>query len=216
MRIIAGQHKGRRLLRPKSMTTRPITSRVKVALFNILGDAVANAVVADLFSGTGSIGLEALSRGAKFCFFAECDRQALDRLKRNIEVMDLADRCRVWRGDILRHLRRWIEEANEPIDLAFVDPPYALSERWHWVQVVEKLFAPLAAKMADDGLVVFRCRRNIVLPDTFTPLSVSQRRDYGDMSLVFLHPCQKKAGEEMSKPWSPTDSGAAPHRDPHI
>ncbi|MDY7010566.1 MAG: 16S rRNA (guanine(966)-N(2))-methyltransferase RsmD [Planctomycetota bacterium] len=199
MRIIAGQHKGRRLLPPKSMTTRPITSRVKAALFNIIGDAVADAVVADLFSGTGSMGLEALSRGAKFCFFAERDRQALDRLKRNIKAMDQTDRCRVWRGDILRYLRRWLEEANEPIDLAFVDPPYALSERWRWGQAVEKLFAPLGAKMDDEGLVVFRCRRNISLPDTLGPLSVLEKRDYGKMSLVFMEKISRDAGNARDK-----------------
>ncbi len=186
MRIIAGQHKGRRLLSPKSMATRPITSRVKTALFNILGDAVVDAVVADLFSGTGSIGLEAISRGAKYCFFAERDRQALDRLKRNIEAMDLADRCRIWRGDILRYLRRRLDEIDEPIDLAFVDPPYALPERWRPNEAVEKLFAPLAAKLADDGMVIFRCRRNIPLPDTLKPLYLHDRRDYGQMSLIFL------------------------------
>lgn len=186
MRIIAGQHKGRRLLASRSMTTRPITSRVKVALFNILGDTVADAVVADLFSGTGSMGLEALSRGAKYCFFAERDRQALAGLNRNIEVMALADRCRVWRGDIMRHLPRWLDGVDEPIDLAFVDPPYALSERWCWAEAVEKLFAPLAAKMNDDGMIVFRCRRNISLPDALEPLCVRDRRDYGKMSLIFM------------------------------
>ncbi len=198
MRIITGQHKGRSLLSPKSMTTRPITSRVKVALFNILAGAVDGAVVADLFCGTGSIGLEALSRGAKYCFFAEQDRQALDRLNRNIEAMDLSDRCRVWRGDILRYLRRWLEEIDKTIDIAFVDPPYALSEQWRPDQAVERLFAPLAAKLTDDGMVVFRCRRNIVLPDTLKPLSVSSRRDYGDMSLVFLKK-SRDAGDTWDK-----------------
>ncbi len=186
MRIISGQHKGRRLLPPKGPATRPITSRVKVALFNILGETVDDAIVADLFSGTGSIGLEAISRGAKYCFLAERDRHALDRLKRNIDAMGLADRCRIWSGDIMRHLRRWLEEVNEPIDLAFVDPPYALTERWRWDKAVEKLFAPLAAKLSDDGLVIFRCQRNIILPDTLKPLSVRDRRDYGQMSLIFL------------------------------
>ncbi len=186
MRIIAGQHKGRNLLPPKGSATRPITSRVKVALFNILGETVDDAVVVDLFSGTGSIGLEAISRAAKFCFFAERDRSALDRLKRNIDAMGLANRCRIWPGDIMRHLRRRLDEIDEPIDLAFVDPPYSLPERWRWNEAVEKLFAPLAEKLASDGLVIFRCRRNIILPDTLKPLSVRDKRDYGQMSLVFL------------------------------
>ena len=186
MRIISGQHKGRRLLPPKGSATRPITSRVKVALFSILGETIDDAVVVDLFCGTGSIGLEALSRGAKYCFLAERDRHALDRLKRNIDAMGLADRCRIWPGDIMRHLRRRLGELNEPIDLAFVDPPYALVEKWQWNQACENLFTPLADKLADDGLIIFRCQRNITLPDTLKPLSVRDRRDYGQMSLIFL------------------------------
>lgn len=190
MRIIAGQHKGRRLLPPKGPATRPITSRVKVALFNILGEIVDDAIVVDLFSGTGSIGLEAISRGAKYCSFAERDRHALDRLRRNIDVMGLTDRCRIWPGDIMRHLRRRLAELNEPIDLAFVDPPYALTERWRWDKARENLFTPLADKLADDGLIIFRCQRNIVLPDTLKPLYLHDRRDYGQMSLVFLTPME--------------------------
>jgi 16S rRNA (guanine(966)-N(2))-methyltransferase RsmD len=186
MRIIAGQHKGRSLLPPRGPVTRPITSRVKTALFSILADAAAEAVVVDLFCGTGSLGLEALSRGAKFCYFAERDRPALARLGRNIEAMDLAGRCRIWRGDVLRRLRLWLEDVSEPVNLAFVDPPYSLVERWRWDQAVERLFAPLAAKLADDGVVVLRCRRNINLPSALGPLGVHQKRDYGKMSLVFL------------------------------
>lgn len=186
MRIISGQHKGRRLLPPKTSATRPITSRVKTALFSILAESVTDAVVVDLFCGTGTLGLEALSRAARCCRFAERDRTALSRLKRNIEAMDLTDRCRIWRGDIMRYLRRWLDEMDDPIDLAFVDPPYALTDRWRWGQAGEKIFTPLAEKLADDGQVIFRCRRNIVLPDTLRPLSVRQRRDYGKMSLVFM------------------------------
>ncbi len=186
MRIIAGEHKGRSLLPPRGMTTRPMTSKVKTALFNILGGAVVEAVVADLFCGTGSLGLEAISRGARRCYFAERDRLALERLRRNIEAMRVADRCRIWRGDVLRLLRSWLEELAEPIDLAFVDPPYRLAERWHWDQAVERIFEPLAAKLAGEALVVFRVERNIELPETFGSLCVRRRRDYGNMSLLLL------------------------------
>ena len=186
MRIIAGEYKGRKLLAPKGGVTRPITDRVKTALFDYLEAALADAVVVDLFAGTGSLGLEALSRGARTCCFAERDRAALDRLARNIEAMALGERCRIWRGGILHRLPAWLGELDEPVDLAFVDPPYALVADWQWTQAARKIFNPLGAKLADDGTVVFRCRRNIELPAAFGLLSLRDRRDYGKMSLLML------------------------------
>ena len=186
MRIIAGEHKGRKLLGPKGSVTRPITDRVKTALFDHLGPRLAGATVVDLFAGTGSMGLEALSRGADLCCFAERDRTALDRLDRNIEAMGLAERCRIWRGDILQRLSVWLSELDRPVDLAFVDPPYALVGEWQWAQAAAKIFDPLAAKLAADGTVMFRCERNAELPAAFGLLSLRDRRDYGGMSLLFL------------------------------
>lgn len=188
MRILAGQHKGRSLLPPKGVTTRPITARAKTALFSILGESVEGAVVVDLFCGTGSLGLEAFSRGAGYCYFAERDRLAIDRLRRNIEALNVAGRCRIWRGDILRHLAGWLEEMPRTIDLGFVDPPYRLPASWSWPRAAERLFDPLAAKLAPDGVVVFRCPRNMDVPPAFGTLCVRRRRDCGKMSLLFLSP----------------------------
>jgi 16S rRNA (guanine966-N2)-methyltransferase len=194
VRIIAGRFKGRKLLSPRGLGTRPITSRVKAALFNILGEAAASAVVADLFAGTGSIGLEALSRGASRCCFAERDRAALDRLRRNVEALGLADRCKIWPGDVLRTLTRHLEAAAERFDLAFVDPPYRLVADWRWDRATERLFAPLGRSLTAEGIVVLRCQRNIDVPRTLGPLCVRDRRDYGKMSLVFLSPACPGAG----------------------
>lgn len=204
MRIIAGKFKGRKLLSPRGLTTRPITSRVKTALFNILGDAVESAVVVDLFAGTGSIGLEALSRGASRCCFAERDRAALERLRRNVEAVGLADRCMIWPGDVLRTLPRRLEAAAERFDLAFVDPPYRLVAGWRWGRAIEKLFAPLGRALAGDGAVVLRCERNIDVPGTLGPLCVRDRRDYGKMSLVFLSPARPTAGGQAAPETPPS------------
>jgi len=199
MRIIAGEHKGRVLRAPKGLGTRPITDRVKTALFNILAGRIAGAAVADLFAGTGTIGLEALSRGARRCWFAERDRGAVAGLRANIAAMRLAEKCLVWRGDVFRHLPDWLAETHEALDLAFIDPPYDLVDRWRWDQAGERLFAPLAEHLADDGLAMFRCQRNIRLPETLGPLCVRDRRDYGKMSLVFLAPADRPtpSGQRM-------------------
>ncbi|OPX21397.1 MAG: 16S rRNA (guanine(966)-N(2))-methyltransferase RsmD [Planctomycetales bacterium 4484_123] len=188
MRIIAGQFKGRRLLGPHGRQTRPITDRVKASLFGILARDVPEAVVVDLFCGTGSIGLEALSRGARLCCFAERDRAALARLRRNVRAMGLERRCRIWGGDLLRVLPRRLEELSQPIDLAFVDPPYEMVRQWRWEAAEGRIFAPLAGKLAGDGRVVLRCPRNIPVPEELGQLSVRERRDYGKMSLVFFEP----------------------------
>jgi 16S rRNA (guanine(966)-N(2))-methyltransferase RsmD len=186
MRIIAGQFRGRRLLPPVGQTTRPITDRVKTALFNILQRRLADAFVLDLFAGTGSMGLEALSRGARFCCFAERDQEALKRLARNIQAMQLEARSRVWRGDILRQMPAWLGELDESADLVFVDPPYRMVAQWDWQRAVADLFGPLEAKLADDGLVMLRSERSIPVPRTLGRLGQVDRRDYGGMSLVFF------------------------------
>ena len=217
MRIITGEFKGRKLLPPEGETTRPITDRVKTALFSILSGWMGGSVVLDLFAGTGSLGLEALSRGARLVCFAERDPSALDRLRGNIEALGIGDRCRVWPGDILTGLAARLAELGETVDVAFVDPPYALfgghdtgqaspvrrqapptpatgaaartpvsCPPKSWADASERLFAPLAARLADDGVVAFRCPRNMPLPEAFGPLCVRARRDYGTMSLVLL------------------------------
>ena len=202
MRIIAGEHKGRRLLGPKGCRTRPITDRVKTALFGILGPAVEDAVVVDLFAGTGSIGLEALSRGARSCCFAERDKTAIERLRSNIDLLGLGGRCRIWRGDVFARLRGWLDDLPEPVDLAFVDPPYDLVAGPAWQPAGAKIFDPLAEKLAPRGQVVFRCRRNIPTPEALGLLCVRERRDYGRMSLLMLgrRGLPADAGQDEARP----------------
>jgi len=165
-----------------------MTDRVKIALFNILADSLPGAVVLDLFAGTGSLGLEALSRGARLACFAERHRTALVGLRRNIDALGVADRCVIWGGDILRSLPRRLGELGEPADIAFVDPPYRQSAAWDWRVIADRLFVPLAGGLSPEGVVMLRCERNIDVPEALGPLGVRDRRDYGKMSLVFLRP----------------------------
>src|SRR5579862_3778712 len=102
MRIIAGQFRGRKLLPPASDATRPVTDRVKQSLFDILAPYMEGAVVFDCFAGTGSIGLESLSRGASQAVFFEMDRSAQERLRKNIGSLGVEQSSRVLAGDIFR------------------------------------------------------------------------------------------------------------------
>src|SRR5688500_16667154 len=100
VRIIAGEFRGRRLLDPADQATRPITDRVKQSLFDVLSPGLPGAHVWDVFAGTGSLGLEALSRGALACDFFERHHPAVERLKRNIATLGVEDRCRVVTRDV--------------------------------------------------------------------------------------------------------------------
>ena len=182
MRIIAGEFKGRRLLSPSADSgARPITGSVKKSLFGMLADLLPGATVVDLYCATGTLGLEALSRGARRCFFADREARLLERLRRNIAAVAAGDRCEIWRGDIERILAGRLKGLDEAVTLAFVDPPYARTRRWDWRQAGERLFQPLAGKLADDGLVVLRSPAGREAPGPLGGLEIRRVRRYGDM-----------------------------------
>ena len=122
MRIIAGKYRGRKLYAPKGWQIRPTADRAREAIFNILGDRVRGARVADLFAGTGAMGLEALSRGAAQAVFVDSQPAALAAIRRNLETLGL-DEPRVIKADLSRGVGPLAETG--PFDLIFMDPPYA-------------------------------------------------------------------------------------------
>ena len=122
MRIIAGALKGR-VLAPVQGRTRPTAARVREAIFNILGAAVAEARVLDLFAGTGALGIEALSRGAAAAVFVEDHPGALKGLRRNLETLGLLERSQVLPLPVAAALRK-LAARGEPFGLVFLDPPY--------------------------------------------------------------------------------------------
>jgi 16S rRNA (guanine(966)-N(2))-methyltransferase RsmD len=181
MRIIAGQLRGRRLLPPAAETTRPITDRAKQSLFDILSPIIAGANVYDCFAGTGSMGLECLSREAKGVTFFESDRSALKLLRENIAVLDVADKSTV----ISTNLFDWFAKApgGRKVDLIFLDPPYCfLRER---PEELQALAATLAEKhLAKDAIVVFRHDSADQLE--LAPLAGEDVRTYGSMMIELL------------------------------
>lgn len=118
MRVITGSARGRRLQEPEGMDIRPTADQVKEAVFNIIQGDVEGRVCLDLFSGTGQMGIEALSRGAEKCTFVDADRIAVRLTRKNLEITKLQGE--VWQSDALRFL-----ESAEKYDLIFIDPPYA-------------------------------------------------------------------------------------------
>jgi len=187
LRIIAGTYKGRRLLPPPpGSITRPITGAVKKSLFGMLGERLDEAVVADLYCGTGTMGIEALSRGAVRCYFAERDRKVIQRLRRNIETVDAGDLCTIWQGDVTIRLTRWLGEVQGRIDVAFVDPPYAHARQWPWDKIEGSIFRPLAEHLSAAGVVVLRVPGDVEAPQQLGGLAALRHRRYGNMQVILL------------------------------
>ncbi len=158
MRVVAGELGGRKLVSPEGLATRPTTDRVREAVFNALGSAgwLDGALVADLFAGTGAIGIEALSRGAEHCTFVERDRAALAALDENIATLGIEDRTRVIRSDAMQ------AATTLDVDVLFADPPYDFSG---WETLLSTVRADVViaesgrAVEAIDGWSVLRARR---------------------------------------------------------
>lgn len=122
MRIITGEARGKRLSAAPGIHTRPTTDRVKESIFNIIQFDIGGRAVLDLFCGSGQMGLEALSRGARYCRFVDNDRAALDTVRCNIKACKFEERCDVTSGDAISFLAR--QEASS-FGLIFIDPPYS-------------------------------------------------------------------------------------------
>ncbi len=142
MRVVSGELGGRKLVSPEGTSTRPTTDRVREAVFNALGSAgvLDGAIVADLFAGTGAVGIEAISRGAAHCTFVERDRNALRALEENIDTLDIGDRSRVLRSDATQ------AAATLDVDIVFADPPYDFGG---WDALIAKLRADFV--VAESG-----------------------------------------------------------------
>jgi len=174
MRIISGLAKGRRLLAPRDRGTRPMTDRAREGVFSSLGAAVAGARVLDLYAGSGSLGLECLSRGAASVVFVERSRAALAALRANVAAVGLGGE--VAAEDVSHYLGR----ADGPFDLAFVDPPYALP-----LASVEQVLGALVRLLAGGGTVVLHRRAGEGLQPP-PGLKVADRRRYGDSEITRL------------------------------
>ena len=172
MRVIAGQYGGRRLQAPKGAATRPTADRVREALFSVLGD-LTGLTVLDLFAGSGALGIEALSRGARAATFVERARPALTALAANLEALDAE--AEVHRGDARTFLRN-AREADRSYDLVFLDPPYRDAERLGRELDLTSVIAP------GGRLVVEADRRQPIDID----LPISFERRYGD-TLIRIH-----------------------------
>lgn len=181
MRIVGGQFRGKHLATPKSDAIRPTSDRLREALFNVLAhaydDPVREARVIDLFAGTGALGLEALSRGARFCTFVDEGAEARGLIRANIDAMGLGGRTRLFRRDATR---LGAIGPIEPFSLAFLDPPYR-----------RDLAGPALASLAGGGWLAAGalCLVEEAADAGFAPppgFALLETRDYGETRLAIL------------------------------
>ena len=173
MRIIAGQARGRTLQAPPE-GTRPMTSRAKESLFSIIQSRIPGARVLDLYAGSGSLGLEALSRGAVEAVFVERARRAQLVIRKNIDAVGLGGDLRPGKVETV------VPELSGTFDIVFVDPPYADGDRQ-----VAAVLASLEDAVSEGGLVVLhrQGRNAVALPDFLTS---SDERRYGDAVVTLM------------------------------
>lgn len=174
-----------KLLGPNTHETRPITDRAKEALFSILYkyDVIEDGCVADLFSGTGSLGLESLSRGAKFATFIEQSPKVVAILKCNIEKADFVEESTVIRGNVFK-AGAPVTADIEKYNLVFVDPPYVMSTNSKEGTQVAKLLMLLNDQLATDGLVIVRTNKRSELDEQYGNLKLIDKRTWGTMGIA--------------------------------
>ena len=181
LRVVAGVQKGRRLKRPVGPGLRPTSARVKEALFSIIADRLPNAQVLDLYAGTGALGLEALSRGAREVVFVENQESSINVLRENIQHCSLTECCSIIAEDVEKFLTNIPSPHDtKTFDLVFADPPYEISN-------LEPLLSKLdtAQRVAKNGFVVVEHFKKTLLPLRIGQLQQSRQSRYGDTILSF-------------------------------
>jgi 16S rRNA (guanine966-N2)-methyltransferase len=181
MRIVAGTLRGKKLHAPRGRLIRPTADRLRETVFNILGaPATGAAVVLDLFAGTGALGIEALSRGARLAVFVDNHREAVDLIQRNLNACRLENRGRILRWDIRQNLNG-LRSLAPPFDLIFMDPPYGHG-------CIRPALANLrcAGVAAADARIVVEHAPAEAVDDVPTGYVLDERRRYGKTLVSFL------------------------------
>lgn len=194
MRIISGSARGRRLIAPpaKDSSIRPTADRAREALFSILGPKIMNSVVLDLFAGTGALGLEAFSRGAKRVVLVDKGHTSLNILKKNLSIFpdehlhnyDII----VIKDDLSRpsFVKKLPDSVPPQFDIIFADPPYGKNFSLPILEYISK------KNILNEGaIIVIEERQDIILPDQLSHLTRIDRRTYGETGFSFYQPLIK-------------------------
>ena len=171
MRVITGSARGRKLKTPENYDIRPTTDNVKESVFNIIQFDIEGRRVLDLFAGTGQLGIECLSRGARESVFVDESREAVRIIRENLKSCGM--HAPVWQEDAIGYLRR-----GEKFDLIFVDPPYDANL---YEPVLETI--NLVDILSDGGIIICEARRERVLPEMRAPYRKNKEYRYGKVKI---------------------------------
>jgi 16S rRNA (guanine966-N2)-methyltransferase len=198
VRVIAGELRGRRLRAPDGDGTRPMLDRVREALFATLQPWIEGAFVLDLFAGSGALGIEALSRGARRVRFVERAAPACQCLAGNVAELGLDDAVELVRGDAFQR-GTWGER---PADVVFLDPPYPLLDELRSRKAVLGALDELVrARLGPEGVLVFHAPHRMVAPGELAADLVARERVYGSNSLWYVQ------RDEVAAPLERTSEG---------
>lgn len=184
MRIITGRARGLQLTAPKTYDVRPTADRVKESLFNIIGSRIIGARVLDLFAGTGNLGLESWSRGARQVTFMDESRESLRLVQSNIKKCRAEADCTVLKGNAVQLAER-LARAGQRFDLAFCDPPY--NKGW-----VQQILAVLARSpfIEDGGYLIVERANHDALPQLADGMELVREEKYGETVVDFIKICK--------------------------
>lgn len=197
MRIIGGERRGAHIDAPPGTIARPMRDQVRTALFNILGkDRLEGASALDLFAGSGSLGLEAISRGARQCVFIERAAVCLATIEKNIERLRFGDRAVVRRADLARGVGGLVAAGLAPFDLVTMDPPFPLLRRPPGpgepdVKALIRELGTTPGLLAPDARIALETPSELFRIESEVPawgLEVVLRREYGSTAILLLAP----------------------------
>ncbi|OGL43905.1 MAG: 16S rRNA (guanine(966)-N(2))-methyltransferase RsmD [Candidatus Schekmanbacteria bacterium RBG_13_48_7] len=177
MRVIAGKWKGLKLQAPHGLKTRPTADRVREGIFSVLGDKVKDTYFLDLFAGSGSVGLEALSRGAHYVVFVEQDVNAIKSLRKNIARINAEKNCIIYPADGFR-INRVFHRKNTKFDIVYMDPPFFIPM---FLEKIKTYFT--TPVIHENGLMILEHFHKIESPADFGKLEKVKEITYGDTGL---------------------------------
>lgn len=190
MRIITGSARGAKLKAPKGQNTRPTADRIKESLFNILGTFVYDRQVLDMFSGTGNLALEALSRGAKRAVMVDMSPESISVIKFNAAHTKLADRADIVRADIFSAVKKF-HQNKAKFDIIFCDPPYHKDLCMKSLKILHEY--PVLTK---DGIIVMEHAVEDILPENYEEFSLLRRQKYGSTTQISIYTHAKTVQSE--------------------
>ncbi len=179
MRIISGEYKGKKLKPPKNKFIRPTSDRVKEAVFNILGSKVLDSLFLDLFAGTGSMGIEALSRGASRAVFVDNNNSSLKIIRENLEMTKLLNKSEIINDSCLNCVNK-LKHKYEKFDIIYMDPPYNMEN------IIQLLEIVINQGLLDrEGVLLLEHSKNKQFDERVNDLIKVKQKRYGDTCISF-------------------------------